>query len=100
MWSKCWTQPLDQQFKDAFSNPKPPGAVIPPNKQPENQPSQDRIVPDLSNPTGPDYTIPKQFIKDLDGNPVRLKDFVPGDPRISEDYIEERRSSIKTGRKK
>ena len=81
--------PYYQQFKDAFSNPKPPGAVIPPNKQPENQPSQDRIVPDLSNPTGPDYTIPKQFIKDLDGNPVRLKDFVPGDPRISEDYVEE-----------
>jgi hypothetical protein len=74
--------------------------VIPPNKWPENQPSQDRIVPDLSNPTGPDYTIPKQFIKDLDGNPVRLKDFVPGDPRISEDYVEERRSSIKLGRKK
>jgi len=92
--------PYYQQFKDAFSNPKPPGAVIPPNKQPENQPSQDRIVPDLSNPTGPDYTIPKQFIKDLDGNPVRLKDFVPGDPRISEDYVEERRASIKTGRKK
>ena len=43
----------------------------------------------MSNPTGPDYTIPKQFIKDLDGNPVRLKDFVPGDPRISEDYVEE-----------
>lgn len=81
--------PHYQQFKDAFANPKPPGAVIPPNKQPENQPSQDRIVPDLSNPTGPDYTIPKQFIKDLDGNPVRLKDFVPGDPRISEDYVEE-----------
>ena len=92
--------PHYQQFKDAFANPKPPGAVIPPNKQPENQPSQDRIVPDLSNPTGPDYTIPKQFIKDLDGNPVRLKDFVPGDPRISEDYVEERRASIKTGRKK
>lgn len=92
--------PHYQQFKDAFANPKPPGAVIPPNKQPENQPSQDRIVPDLSNPTGPDYTIPKQFIKDLDGNPVRLKDFVPGDPRISEDYVEERRPSIKTGRKK
>jgi hypothetical protein len=92
--------PYYQQFKDAFANPNPPGAVIPPNKQPENQPSQDRIVPDLSNPTGPDYTIPKQFIKDLDGNPVRLKDFVPGDPRISEDYVEERRASIKTGRKK
>ena len=92
--------PHYQQFKDAFSNPKPPGAVIPPNKQPENQPSQDRIVPDLSNPTGPDYTIPKQFIKDLDGNPVRLKDFVPGDPRISEDYVEERRPLIKPGRKK
>jgi|688.fasta_scaffold190294_1 hypothetical protein len=92
--------PQYQQFKDAFSNPKPPGAVIPPNKWPENQPSQDRIVPDLSNPKGSDYTIPKQFIKDLDGNPVRLKDFVPGDPRISEDYVEERRSSIKLGRKK
>ena len=76
--------PHYQQFKDAFSNPKPSGATISPNNWPENQPSADRVVP-------PPLTIPKQFIKDLDGTPVRLKDFVPGDPRISEDYIEERR---------
>ena len=85
--------PYYQQFKDAFANPKPPGAAIPPTKWPENQPSADRVVT-------PPLTIPKQLIRDLDGNPVRLKDFVPGDPRISEDYAEERRSSIKTGRKK
>jgi hypothetical protein len=74
--------PYYQQFKDAFANPAVSGAAIPPNKWPENQPSADRVVP-------PPLTIPKQFIKDLDGNPVRLKDYVPGDPRISEDYMEE-----------
>ena len=84
--------PHYQQFKDAFANPKPPGAVIPPHKWPENQPSQDRVVPNFSDVGGPDYTIPKRFIKDPEGNPIRLKDFLPHDPDINEDYVEERRS--------
>jgi len=81
--------PYYQQFKDAFANPKPPGAVIPPDKWPENQPSQDRVVPNFSDVGGPDYTIPKQFIKDPEGKPIRLKDFLPHDPDINEDYVDE-----------
>jgi hypothetical protein len=49
-------------------------------------------VPNISDVGGPDYTIPKQFIKDPEGKPIRLKDFLPHDPDINEDYVEERRS--------
>lgn len=69
-------------ISNAFSNPAKPGAVVPANKWPENQPSSDRILP-------PTYTIPPQVVKDPEGKPVRLKDFVPHDPDIMEDYVEE-----------
>jgi len=79
-------------LKSAFEKPYTSGKVIPPEQWPENQPSQDRVVPNFSDVGGPDYTIPKQFIKDPEGKPIRLKDFLPHDPDINEDYVEERRS--------
>ena len=79
-------------LKSAFEKPYTSGKVIPPEQWPENQPSQDRVVPNFSDVGGPDYTIPKQFIKDPEGKPIRLKDFLPHDPDINEDYIEECRS--------
>jgi len=72
-------------ISNAFNNPIKPGTAVPANKWPENQPSADRVVP-------PPLTIPKQVIKDPEGRPIRLKDFVPHDPDIMEDYVEERRS--------
>lgn len=72
-------------INSAFSNPIKPSAPIPANKWPENQSGADRVVP-------PPLTIPKQVIKDPEGKPIRLKDFVPHDPDIMEDYVEERRS--------
>jgi hypothetical protein len=71
-------------ISNAFNNPIKPGTAVPANKWPENQPSADRVVP-------PPLTIPKQVIKDPKGRPIRLKDFVPHDPDIMEDYVEERR---------
>jgi hypothetical protein len=79
-------------LKSAFEKPYTSGKVIPPEQWPENQPSQDRVVPNFSDVGGPDYTIPKQYVKDLEGKPVRLKDFLPHDPDINEDYVEEHRS--------
>jgi hypothetical protein len=72
-------------ISNAFNNPIKPGTAVPATKWPENQPSADRVVP-------PPLTIPKQVIKDPEGRPIRLKDFVPHDPDIMEDYVEERRS--------
>lgn len=69
-------------ISNALRNPIKPGAAVSPNKWPENQPSADRVVP-------PPLTIPKQFIKDPEGQPIRLKDFVPHDPDIMEDYVDE-----------
>ena len=58
--------PNYQQFKDAFSNPDLSNVkTIPPEKWPENQPSQDRIVPDFSNPSNP--TI-RKFIEVIDSS--------------------------------
>jgi hypothetical protein len=69
-------------ISNAFSNPIKPSAAVPANKWPENQSGADRVVP-------PPVTIPKQVIKDPEGNSIRLKDFVPHDPDIMEDYVEE-----------
>jgi len=69
-------------ISNAFSNPIKPSAAVPANKWPENQSGADRVVP-------PPLTIPKQVIKDPEGNSIRLKDFVPHDPDIMEDYVEE-----------
>lgn len=69
-------------INNAFSNPIKPGSAVPTNKWPENQPGADRVVP-------PPLTIPKQVIKDPEGKPIRLKDFVPHDPDIMEDYMDE-----------
>lgn len=69
-------------ISNAFRNPIKPGTAVPANKWPENQPNVDRVVP-------PSLTIPKQIIKDPTGRPIRLKDFVPHDPDIMEEYVEE-----------
>jgi hypothetical protein len=69
-------------INNAFSNPIKPSAPVPANKWPENQSGADRVVP-------PPLTVPKQVIKDPEGKPIRLKDFVPHDPDIMEDYVEE-----------
>jgi len=69
-------------INNAFSNPIKPSTAVPANKWPENQPGADRVVP-------PPLTIPKQVIKDPEGRSIRLKDFVPHDPDIMEDYVEE-----------
>ena len=80
-----------QQFKDAFSNPDLSNVkTIPPEKWPENQPSQDRIVPDFSNPYNDDHVTPPAVFKDANGKPIRLKDLVSHDPDIMEDYLDEK----------
>ena len=83
--------PNYQQFKDAFSNPDLSNVkTIPPEKWPENQPSQDRIVPDFSNPYNDDHVTPPAVFKDANGKPIRLKDLVSHDPDIMEDYLDEK----------
>ena len=69
-------------INNAFNNPIKPSTAVPANKWPENQPNVDRVVP-------PPLTMPSRSIKDVEGRPIRLKDFVPHDPDIMEDYVEE-----------
>ena len=70
-------------LKKEFGNPTiKPGAVIPPEQWPENQPSRDRIVPDFSNPKGPDYLQPL----DPDDEEYRARVI----KAESKDYLEEK----------
>jgi hypothetical protein len=70
--------PAYDTMRNAFDNPVKPGPVVPQNQ------SGDTVIP--SRPT------PPQSIKDLNGQPIRLKDFVAHDPDILEDYVEEERT--------
>ena len=70
--------PAYDTMRNAFDNPVKPGPVVPQNQ------SGDTVIP--SRPT------PPQSIKDLNGQPIRLKDFVTHDPDILEDYVEEERT--------
>ena len=65
------SDPAYDTMRDAFDNPIPPGPVVPQNQ------SGDTIIPTRPKPA--------EKIKDLDGNPIRLKDFVPHDPDIMEE---------------
>jgi len=70
--------PAYDTMRNAFDNPVKPGPVVPQNQ------SGDTVIP--SRPT------PPQPIKDLNGQSIRLKDFVAHDPDILEDYVEEERT--------
>ena len=70
--------PAYDTMRNAFDNPVKPGPVVPQNQ------SGDTVIP--SRPT------PPRPIKDLNGQPIRLKDFVAHDPDILEDYVEEERT--------
>jgi len=65
-------------MRNAFDNPIRPGPVVPQNQ------SGDTVIPARPKPPQP--------IKDLHGQPIRLKDFVAHDPDILEDYLEEERT--------
>jgi hypothetical protein len=70
--------PAYDTMRNAFDNPVKPGPVVPQNQ------SGDTVIP--SRPA------PPQPIKDLNGQSIRLKDFVAHDPDILEDYVEEERT--------
>ena len=65
--------PAYDTMRNAFDNPIQPGPILPQNQ------SGDTIIP-----TRPQ---PAEKIKDLDDNPIRLKDFVPHDPDMMEDSV-------------
>ena len=66
--------PAYDTMRNAFDNPAKPGKAVP-----YQEPQGDTIIP--SRPQEPEK------MKDAEGNPVRLRDYVPGDPRISESRL-------------
>jgi hypothetical protein len=66
--------PAYNTMRAAFDNPTKPGPATP-----YKEPTGDTIIP--SRPQAPEK------MKDIEGNPVRLRDYVPGDPRISESRL-------------
>ena len=66
--------PAYNTMRAAFDNPTKPGPATP-----SKDPTGDTIIP--SRPQAPEK------MKDIEGNPVRLRDYVPGDPRISESRL-------------
>jgi len=66
--------PAYNTMRGAFDNPIKPGTATP-----YKEPKGDTIIP--VRPQEPEK------MKDIEGNPVRLRDYVPGDPRISESRL-------------
>jgi len=66
-------EPAYDTMRNAFDNPIQPGPILPQNQ------SGDTIIPSRPKPA--------EKIKDADGKPIRLKDFVPHDPDIMEDDL-------------
>ena len=66
--------PAYNTMRAAFDNPTKPGPATP-----YKEPKGDTIIP--VRPQEPEK------MKDIEGNPVRLRDYVPGDPRISESRL-------------
>jgi hypothetical protein len=66
--------PAYNTMRAAFDNPIKPGTATP-----YKEPKGDTIIP--VRPQEP------EMMKDTEGNPVRLKDYVPHDPRISESRL-------------
>jgi hypothetical protein len=66
--------PAYNTMRGAFDNPIKPGPTTT-----YKEPKGDTIIP--VRPQEPEK------MKDIEGNPVRLKDYVPGDPRISESRL-------------
>jgi hypothetical protein len=67
--------PTYDAVRTAFDNPITPGPAVP-----ERQPQGDIIIP--SRP------VPSEKMKDLEGNPVKLKDYVPHDPKTLENFAD------------